>query len=188
MKKKILITVFILIALLFVLSKVGFQIGNVTIGHKEDNLKGKHLEDEDKEDKFHNSLSMYYLHHDNKHDDKYYYKYVIDKYLSANIIEHNDDEINKLICQQKKIEIEIKNNELLKLKPFEGHPNKIYKTGDTCVICLVNSVYIVFGKCGHCCTCLNCTYSINKCCVCRVPIDSKILMLHECNQNTIIAM
>lgn len=39
MKKKILIIVFILLALLFVLSKFGFQIGNVTIGHKEDNLK-----------------------------------------------------------------------------------------------------------------------------------------------------
>merc|ERR1711915_861725 len=43
-----------------------------------------------------------------------------------------------------------------------------------CKICLEKEASIVFLPCGHLCTCTNCAPALQKCAVCRVPIQGLV--------------
>lgn len=50
----------------------------------------------------------------------------------------------------------------------------IYETSPECVICMSADSDIIFVPCGHLCSCKTCGDRLDKCCICRVPINQQI--------------
>ena len=61
-----------------------------------------------------------------------------------------------------------------KHKAAKGKPVKEFEVSPECVICMGSESSLVFVPCGHLCTCPTCGNKIEKCCICRVLIDSVI--------------
>lgn len=47
-------------------------------------------------------------------------------------------------------------------------------SGKECLICLTLERQIVFQPCGHFVTCVTCSYSLNKCCICRTNVINRL--------------
>ena len=43
-----------------------------------------------------------------------------------------------------------------------------------CIICLAYQISICFLPCAHTCVCVDCALSVDKCAICRVPIQASL--------------
>jgi len=87
-------------------------------------------------------------------------------YNALFIAKHNDStEIVKLIEEKIK---------LLEEKIPVTNPKIRTENDMTCKVCLTNEKSVAFDPCGHVCTCERCASKIDKCPICRAPIDKKI--------------
>ena len=46
--------------------------------------------------------------------------------------------------------------------------------GQECSICMGEPPHVAFGPCGHVCCCSRCSATVDRCPVCRVPIESRL--------------
>lgn len=49
--------------------------------------------------------------------------------------------------------------------------------GKECLICLAAERQIAFQPCGHLTTCIQCSFKINICCICRIEIKSRMRII-----------
>lgn len=62
-------------------------------------------------------------------------------------------------------------------KTTPEEPDKEILEGKECLICLSEERQIVFQPCGHYATCINCSFKIIKCCMCRIDIKSRLRII-----------
>lgn len=56
-------------------------------------------------------------------------------------------------------------------------PDKEILEGRECLICTSEERQIAFQPCGHFATCINCSFKINICCICRIKITSRMRII-----------
>lgn len=56
-------------------------------------------------------------------------------------------------------------------------PDKEILEGRECLICMCEERQIAFQPCGHLATCINCSFKIKKCCLCRIKITSRMRII-----------
>ena len=58
-------------------------------------------------------------------------------------------------------------------------PDKEILEGKECLICTATERQIAFQPCGHLATCINCSFKITKCCICRIEIKSRMRIINS---------
>ena len=83
-------------------------------------------------------------------------------------------ELNGTVTDSQEIKVDNtrkrKSSEIL---PEIEQENQKLKEAQTCKICLVKEIRVVFLPCGHLMSCVNCTRKLKKCAVCRQFIHKK---------------
>lgn len=62
-------------------------------------------------------------------------------------------------------------------KPKAPEIPKEILEGKECIICTTEEREVAFQPCGHLSTCINCSFKISTCCICRLEIKSRIRII-----------
>ena len=95
-------------------------------------------------------------------------------FIIKSILAQASRELNGTVTDSQEIKVDnTRKRKSSEIQPEIEQENQKLKEAQTCKICLVKEIRVVFLPCGHLMSCVNCTRKLKKCAVCRQFIHKK---------------